>query len=75
MTFTIFFFVLHYTSLEQPPTPWCLTFDTGLCNLLFCFMFTASTLTPVFRHVIYVHTPRRVMLQERSEHCFHEEEK
>ena len=44
-----------------------------ICNLLFSLRVTTSTLNTNFRHIICAHTPRRAMLQERSERCPHEE--
>ena len=48
----------------------------------FCFAVTSCFLLRLqlalfntsFRHVICAHTPRRAMLQERSERCSHKEE-
>ena len=42
-----------------------------------CFLFRLqlALFNTSFRHVICAHTPRRAMLQERSERCSHKEEK
>ena len=41
-----------------------------------CFLFRLqlALFNTSFRHVICAHTPRRAMLQERSERCSHKEE-
>ena len=40
----------------------------------FLFRLQLALFNTSFRHVICAHTPRRAMLQERSERCSHKEE-